>query len=94
MRQPMIQIEYLNLTNAFAYTDPTSKMSTDDMWIDDLLGFLGCRSGPCGPLASRSRSQTPLASTAVAGFGSTSRRGPRSRTCKPCCPRHGRTIKR
>jgi len=41
--EPIVRIEHLR--KEFAYTSPTPNTSTDDMWIDYLLGLLGRRSG-------------------------------------------------
>lgn len=43
MSEPIVRIE--RLRKEFAYTNPTPNTSTDDMWIDYLLGLLGRRSG-------------------------------------------------
>jgi ABC-2 type transport system ATP-binding protein len=41
--EPIVRIEHLR--KEFAYTSPTPNASTDDMWLDYLLGLLGRRSG-------------------------------------------------
>ena len=43
MTAPIVRIEHLR--KEFAYTSPTPNTSTDDMWLDYLLGLLGRRSG-------------------------------------------------
>ena len=43
MTDPIVRIEHLR--KEFSYTSPTPNASTDDMWLDYLLGLLGRRSG-------------------------------------------------